>query len=559
MQSERASAELLHALNVLLGAVKDAALPYETDESQAALQLRDSVADQLSNYILPRVVQVDAPLLVVIGGSTGAGKSTLVNSLIGEHVSDAGVLRPTTRSPVLVHHPDDGKWFESGHLLPELTRAGESAHASHAIRVVSSESTPPGLALLDAPDVDSIDTANRELASQLLRAADLWIFVTSAARYADQVPWEYLRTAAERSTAVAVVLDRVHNEGLVEVRGHLARMMSSRGLSDSPLFTVPESRLDSDGLLPSGAVEHITGWLSELDAATDVRVAVATQTLDGAVRQNVFGSHDVADAMDEQVQAAEFLLTALDSSFSLVSDAAEASLTDGSLVNGQLAERWQEFVGGGEVMRSMEEKVGRIGERLIDGMRGKRTRSAHVFESIESSVAAVLQGAIESAVETTVKEWSQDAYGHDVVQEYHGRTPQLTAQRVAHDWQQSVIELVRSAVTDKRLNTNVLAIGNNGIAVTAMIAALCANDDRSRPTSRQLLDATLGAAEAAQLTEQALQDLRERARDLMNSERTRFEALLVQPETVRHSQSELREAAKRAEHARHTDFLEAGW
>ena len=50
---------------------------------------------------------MDAPLLMVVGGSTGAGKSTLVNSLVGADVSPAGVLRPTTRAPVLVCHPAD--------------------------------------------------------------------------------------------------------------------------------------------------------------------------------------------------------------------------------------------------------------------------------------------------------------------------------------------------------------------------------------------------------------------------------------------------------------------
>ncbi len=49
---------------------------------------------------------------------------------------------------------------------------------------------------------------NRSLAAQLLAAADLWLFVTSAARYADQVPWGFLKQAADRSAAVAIVLDR---------------------------------------------------------------------------------------------------------------------------------------------------------------------------------------------------------------------------------------------------------------------------------------------------------------------------------------------------------------
>ncbi len=62
---------------------------------------------QLDDYVLPRLRSQDAPLLTVVGGSTGAGKSTLVNSIVGQMVSRSGVLRPTTRSPVLVHHPDD--------------------------------------------------------------------------------------------------------------------------------------------------------------------------------------------------------------------------------------------------------------------------------------------------------------------------------------------------------------------------------------------------------------------------------------------------------------------
>ena len=72
-----------------------------------------------------------------------------------------------------------------------------------------SEGIPAGLALLDAPDIDSVVTRNRTLATQLLAAADMWLFVTTAARYADAVPWEFLRPAVTRGTAVAVVLDRV--------------------------------------------------------------------------------------------------------------------------------------------------------------------------------------------------------------------------------------------------------------------------------------------------------------------------------------------------------------
>ena len=88
---------------------------------------------------------------------------------------------------------------------------------------------PEGLAILDAPDIDSVEERNRTLAAQLLAAADLWLFVTSAARYADQVPWDFLRQAAERSAAVAIVLDRTPPEAVETVAAHLARMLPAAG------------------------------------------------------------------------------------------------------------------------------------------------------------------------------------------------------------------------------------------------------------------------------------------------------------------------------------------
>ena len=98
------------------------------------------------------------------------------------------------------------------------------------VRLVESSTLPAGMALLDAPDIDSVVSANRAIAAQLLSAADLWLFVTTAARYADAVPWDLLRTAADRGTSVAIVLDRIPAEAIDEIRPHLATMLREHGV-----------------------------------------------------------------------------------------------------------------------------------------------------------------------------------------------------------------------------------------------------------------------------------------------------------------------------------------
>ncbi|MFD2349758.1 dynamin family protein [Nonomuraea ferruginea] len=142
---------------------------------------------QLEDYVLPRVRMNTAPALIVVAGSTGAGKSTLVNSLAEKNVSRTGVRRPTTGVPVLVCHPDDRQWFAEGELLGGLRRFDQARPEAgqRGIVISATEKLPQGVALLDTPDIDSVAEEHHEIAHRMLDAADLWIFVTTAARYAD--------------------------------------------------------------------------------------------------------------------------------------------------------------------------------------------------------------------------------------------------------------------------------------------------------------------------------------------------------------------------------------
>jgi energy-coupling factor transporter ATP-binding protein EcfA2 len=233
-------ANLSDALGRLRDDLRAVRLDLQVPGAEEARRTRDDLVAQVDDYLLPRLGQMDAPALIVVGGSTGAGKSTLLNSLVGSIVSPAGVLRPTTRAPVLAFHPDDREWFEGARVLPGLPRASGGEARPGTVQLAPTESLPQGLALLDSPDIDSVLAENRALAGQLLAAADGWLFVTTAARYADAVPWEFLRAARDRGTALSLVLNRVPEDADREVPAHLEQMLEDEGLPEADVR--PRSR-----------------------------------------------------------------------------------------------------------------------------------------------------------------------------------------------------------------------------------------------------------------------------------------------------------------------------
>ena len=99
---------------------------------------------------------------------------------------------------------------------------------------------------------------------------------------------------------MAVVLDRTTPKAVREVASHLARMLTARGLGDSPLFTVPEAAIDADGLLPPEAVSAIRTWLERLAVDSAARSTVVRKTLDGAVRSLGHRARTVSDALFAQ-------------------------------------------------------------------------------------------------------------------------------------------------------------------------------------------------------------------------------------------------------------------
>nr|WP_243850342.1 ABC transporter [Modestobacter marinus] len=525
----------------------------------AAARTARSVVDQVDDYLLPRLRDLDAPLLTVVGGSTGAGKSTLVNSLLGARVTTPGVLRPTTRAPVLVCAPADRAAFAGDRVLPGLTRTTGGEAGPGGLQLVVSEALPAGLALVDAPDVDSVVEANRDLAGQLLAAADLWVFVTTAARYADAVPWDLLRTAQERGTALAIVLDRVPPEAVVEVADDLAGMLRRARLETARLFVVEERPL-ADGFLPEDQVAPLREWLHALAADAEQRAAVIRQTLAGALESLHDRVDVVVTGVAEQAVAAEALQAAADASYARARAAIDEGVGNGSLLRGEVLARWQEFVGTGEWMRSLQGHVGRLRDRVTAAFTGRSNPADDLAGALESGVELLLRAEADRAAEKTVTSWRTLPGGIDLLDgretELDGVSPSFAGASAdeVRDWQGTVLELVRSEGAGKRSRARLLSWGVNGAGAVVMVAVFASTAGLSgaelavaggtTAVGQRVLEAVFGDAAVRQLAARARADLDARADRLLRAEQHRFDALLADVAPAPGADVELRSAAQ---------------
>ncbi|QIJ62731.1 dynamin family protein [Streptomyces sp. JB150] len=367
--------QLLDALSALRDRVAAARFPLPLAGAPRARANRDELLAQLDDYLVPRLRQPEAPLLAVVGGSTGAGKSTLVNSLVGRRVSEAGVLRPTTRTPVLVCHPEDHHWFSGMRVLPDLTRVwvpqqeasddlllpGENP--ARVLRIETAETLPPGLALLDAPDIDSLVADNRVLAAELLCAADVWVMVTTAARYADAVPWHLLRTAKEYQVTLVTVLDRVPHQVVSEVSRQYGALLTKAGLGHVPRFTVPELPESAwgGGLLPATAVAPLRTWLVHQAQDPAARQHAMARTAYGVLDSLKSRMPELASAAAAQYSAALRLTSAVDTAYDSEHARVRSRLQSGAVLAGNALKRWRAFpldCTAGELLDALVDSLG---------------------------------------------------------------------------------------------------------------------------------------------------------------------------------------------------------
>jgi len=258
-----------------------------TGEGSTKQRHREGVVTSVRGYLLPRLTSPRSPLLLAFVGPTGSGKSTMVNSLAGKTVSPAGPLRPTTSSPLV--------WAKD--TVPHVQIDGVTS-----VTVTGDDPLLDHFVIVDTPDLDSTARDHREQALAIAERADSIVFVTSATRYADAVPWRVLGRLADRKVVVIPVLNRLSRRtsgAFIDYQ----RMLREAGVGEEAIISIQEHRMRGNrSILPSSAIKGLRHRLEDLASKPD---DVVDRVVRGTVADVVRRARLVSSELSEVIAAVE--------------------------------------------------------------------------------------------------------------------------------------------------------------------------------------------------------------------------------------------------------------
>ena len=213
--------------------------------------------------------------IVVLGGGTGSGKSSLFNQLAGAQFSPVGVLRPVTREPHACVWGMEG----AGPLLDWLGIQPRRRYA-RASALEEGERALTGLLLVDLPDHDSVVTGGSTEVSRLVAQADLMVWVLDPQKYADAaVHSRYLVPMAGHSSVIAAALnqaDLLTPEQAEDCVSDLRRLLDAEGLHDARVVVTSATSAAGVADLRQALMETVTARraaLQRISADVDAMAA----------------------------------------------------------------------------------------------------------------------------------------------------------------------------------------------------------------------------------------------------------------------------------------------
>lgn len=491
-----------------------------------------------------RLAHLDAPLLVVFGGVTGAGKSTVTNTLAGRQVVATGVVRPTTSGATLLARSEDIGWFRDGRVLPGLTRlesegGPEIIGDPHTLVLVAAEELPPGLAIIDAPDIDSVRDANRDLADRLLDAADVWLWFTTAGKYADQESMAYIRRADERRTTLRIALTQVRHEHTDAIVSDLSAKLETERIEAS-IDVIAYENVE-EGRLPYDAIAQLRAWLWTY-AEPGTRLRARLRTLRGAMNALPGELDLVEQSLRHDLEEVRELATEVERAYLVAREEFVRAMDAGLPLQKEILTRWNGFVGGGRLLKLADAATGqaRVWIRSLTGPLDDAADDQRVTREMQGEIRETLVELTVDlagiAASTVIESWSRTPAGRELATDPSLRraTDDIAdrARDMVEGWQAHVVDLVATRGEEKRVRARWVSSVINAAATGAIVVALAHTGGltgaeagiatAAGAANQTLLVKMLGAQNLKWLVTSAREDLQARFGDLLRDERRRY-------------------------------------
>ena len=249
-------------------------------EVTAGLERSDTPADDL-RALADSVSQLDELFLLVVVGEFNAGKSALINALLGQAVLAEGVT-PTTSK---IHHIG---WGEKLAREP-LGSVGE--------RITAPVESLRQLTIVDTPGTNALDRAHEALTTDYVPRADLVLFVTSSDRPLSESERVFLEAIRQWGKKVAMVVNKIDilrsEDEVAEVVAYVSENASRLlGLHPEifPMSALRAAEAEDEAARATSGLPAVEAYLNDtLDSGELLRLklgnplGVATHLLGGAL------------------------------------------------------------------------------------------------------------------------------------------------------------------------------------------------------------------------------------------------------------------------------------
>jgi hypothetical protein len=445
------------------------------------------------------------------------------------------VLRPTTRRAIAIGDRDDlgGRMGTLAQRTGLDMRTGEGARR--------------GLVVVDAPDFDSVELENREKAMELLEVADLVIFVTTATRYADQVPWHVLARVRTRGVPLLAVVNRLPEDAadadavLADYRALLERgkLADAGAAGNLELVAVPEGALDVErDALAAGAIAPIRDALDRLVTSHDERRALARRGLAAALKGIPEAVEAIAGQVDDEQRAVAELRASADRAYTAARQALDDELKRGTFMRAEVLRQWQEFIGAGQIARFLAEGIGKVVATVRSLFeQAPVVPATEVREAAFADLTALAIQHADTAAQRTATAWSGDRYGAMAVaaDEALWRASAELGERLTNDledWARSIGDRIRTLGARRKGWAQAASLGVNVVGTSAVLAVFVHTGGltgaevgitaATAVVNQKLLEAIFGEANVAAFVSGARQQLSEILDRAFADERARW-------------------------------------